>query len=220
MKKAVSGEIMKPLQLLTGCLFFLAFGCTKEEAPVAEAAGSPDPHADAIREFLEAPGQFKRVVATVRDEASFDRAAPGLEEVVTKFRDAAAGFKKLSPPDEADRPEYQRMIADGIRQAEPTAEGMLNLAMLESREKEVSAWMESFMAAAGEAGAEVSRLYGDVGYAESDKSPKFELGKPLIQEPPPGKPALDAPGDGGLGNPLLDHLREEPGESLPDGGGR
>lgn len=220
MKGTVFGEIMKLPKVLAPCLFILAGACTKEESSVAEAASAPDPHADAIREFLKAPEQFKQVVATVRDEASFDRAAPGLEEVVTKFRAAAGGFKKLSPPAEADRQKYQRMIAEGIRGAEPTGEDMITLAMLESREKEVTAWMEAFMAAAGEAGAEVSRLYGKVGYAEPEAPPKLELGKPVIEGLPAEKPNLVAPMDGGLGNPLLDHLREVPLDPLPDGDGQ
>lgn len=220
MKAALFGEIMKLAKVLAPCLFILAGSCTKEESPLAEAESDPDPHADAIREFLKAPEQFKQVVATVRNEASFDRAAPGLEEVVTKFRDAAAGFKKLSPPAEADRPRYQRMIADGFRGAEPTAEDMISLVMLESREKEVTAWMESFKAAAGEAGAEISRLYGNIGYAEPDAPLKIELGKPVIEGPPAEKPILVTPMDGGLGNPLLDHLREEPADLLPEGDGQ
>ena len=220
MKGAVRGEIMNPLRLLAPCLFLLAGACTKEEAPVSEAASAPDPHADAIREFLKAPEQFQQVVATVRDEASFDRAAPELEKVVQKFRDAADSFKKLSPPDEANRPKYQQMIADGFRGAEPTGEDMISLVMLESREKEVTAWMESFKAAVGEAGAEAFRLYGKVDYIGAEEPLKIELGKPVIEGPPAEKPILIAPMEGGLGNPLLDHLREVPGDPLPDGDGR
>jgi hypothetical protein len=220
MKAALFGKIMKLLRLLAPCLFLIAGACTKEEAPVAEAASAPDPHAAAIREFLRAPEQFKQVVATVRDEASFDRATPGLEEVVTKFRDAAAGFKKLSPPAEPDRQKYQQMIAEGFRGAEPTGEDMISLVMLKSREKEVTARMESFRAAAGEAGAEAFRLYGKIDYVEPDEPPKFELGKPVIEGLPAEKPNLVAPVDGGLGNPLLDHLREVPGDPLPDGDGQ
>jgi hypothetical protein len=220
MEEAVQGEIMKPLKLLASCLFLLAGACTKEEAPASNAASTPDPHADAIREFLKAPEQFQQVVATVRDEASFDRAAPGLAEVVQKFRDAAAGFKKLSPPAESDRGKYQQWIADGFRGAEPTGEDMIHLAMLEGREKEVTAWMESFMAAVGEAGSEISRLYGNIGYAEPDSPLKIELGKPVIEGPPAEKPILVTPMDGGLGNPLLDHLREEPGDLLSEGDGQ
>lgn len=220
MERAVHGEIMNPLKLLACCLFLLAGACTKEEVPASNAASTPDPHANAIRVFLKAPEQFKRVVGTVRDEASFDRAAPGLAEVVQKFKDAAQGFKKLSPPDEADRPRYQKMIADGFRGAEPTAEDMISLVMLESREKEVTAWMESFKAAAGEAGAEISRLYGNIGYAEQDAPLKIELGRPVIEGPPAEKPILVTPMEGGIGNPLLDHLREEPADLLPEGDGQ
>jgi hypothetical protein len=220
MERAVHGEIMNPLKLLACCLLLLVGACNKGKIPAASAASTPDPHDDAIREFLKAPEQFKQVVATVRDEASFDRATPGLEEVVTKFRDAAAGFKKLSPPAEPDRQKYQQMIAEGFRGAEPTGEDMISLVMLKSREKEVTARMESFRAAAGEAGAEAFRLYGKIDYVEPDEPPKFELGKPLIEGLPAEKPNLVAPVDGGLGNPLLDHLREVPGDPLPDGDGQ
>lgn len=217
MKAACFGRIMKLPKLLAHCLFILAGSCTKEESPLAGAASAHDPHADAIREFLKAPGQFKRVVATVRDEVSFDKAAPGLEEVVTTFRDAAAGFKKLSPPAESDRQKYRQMIAEGLRGAEPTGEEMMTLGMLESRENEVTAWMESFMAAAGEAAVEASRLYGKIGYAEPEGPPVIELGKPVIEGPPAEKRSLVAPMDGGHGNPLLDHLRMVPDLPQQDG---
>lgn len=220
MKGAVHGEIKKHLNMLASCLLLLAGACNKEKIPAAGAASTPDPHDDAIREFLKAPEQFKQVVATVRDEASFDRAAPGLAEVVRNFKEAAEGFRELSPPDEVDRPRYQKMVADGFRGAEPTAEDMISLVMLESREKEVTAWMESFKAAAGEAGAEISRLYGNIGYAELDAPLKIELGKPVIEGPPAEKPILVTPMEGGIGNPLLDHLREEPADLLPEGDGQ
>lgn len=119
-----------------------------------------DHHSDAIRQFRAAQQLFKTTVATVRDEASYDKAAPRLEQVVKSFRQVAVIMKDLSPPAESARDNYRKMILDGSLRSEPTGEDMMSILAIESREKEVAVWMEAFVAAGQDAGAEMKRLYG------------------------------------------------------------
>ncbi len=73
------------------------------------------------------------------------------------------------------------MIAQGHRATEPTGEDMLSLISIESREKEVTAWLEDFTSAGREAGAEILRLYGPTEYgADAAKIPELELGNATI----------------------------------------
>jgi hypothetical protein len=144
------------------CFGFLVAACGGEKPAPAGAAAASDLHGDAIREMLKAPRRFKEVVATIRDEASYDRAAPGLTEVVNQFRSAAAKFRQLNPPAESEQAKYRQMIADGFHGTEPTGEDMISLVTIKSRKKEVSSWMDSFTAAGREAGIEAVRLYGNI----------------------------------------------------------
>ncbi|WP_264489352.1 hypothetical protein [Luteolibacter arcticus] len=156
-------------------------------------------------------------MSTIRDEASYDRGAPALEEVLQGFRDSAATFRALAPPSESEQVKYRQMIADGLRGAEPTGEDMLTLISIKTREAEVSEWMKEFMAVAQEAGAEALRLYGKVDYpaAAADGPFKADLSQlkmgPLpAPSPPPRKEAV-----GGGSNPLLEHLGSEPSGDEP-----
>ena len=176
--------------------------------------------------MLKAPRRFREVVATIRDDASREKAAPELKEVVQQFHRSAAAFRALAPPDEAERAKYRQMIAEGWKNSpEPTAEDLLNLIFRKGREDEVVAWFEEFAAAGGEAWKEAERLYGKIEVPRADDEKRAEkqmaeqlekkLGEGLraemrdLQEKQPALPAVPLEsGD----NPLLRHL-DGPGSS-------
>jgi hypothetical protein len=207
----MKGRVLQIAWLVVSCAFVLP-SCREKKATPEPAAEASDTHEDAIREFLSAPKHFQEVVATIRDGASYDRAAPGLEEVVRKFRDSAAAFRKLAPPGKGEQAKYRKMIADGFQGTEPTGEDMLSLMSIKSREKEVAKWMKEFRVAGQEAGAEALRLYGKIDYPDGTREKPAELnlgeGKAVLPSPPPRR-VDDA---GGRSNPLLEHLGSEPAE--------
>ena len=208
----MNGRVSPLAWLLVSCSLACS-SCRDEKAASESIVEARDSHEGAVREFLSAPAKFREVVATIRDEASYVRAAPGLDEVVRKFRDSAAAFRRLTPPGESEQAKYRQMIAEGFVASEPTPEDMLSLMSIKSREKEVSQWMEEFMAAGQEAGAEALRLYGkpDYPHAEQEKSSKLDLGKgePVPLPSPPPRRVDQA---GGASNPLLQHLGHEPAD--------
>lgn len=176
---------MKILRLFTICSFAFLGACSKKDSGAAVV----DRHADAIQEFQGAQQHFKDTVATVRDEASYDKAAPDLDQVIQHFRRSAVLMKDLSPPDEAARARYRKMIADGHRKTEPTGEDMMSILTIESREKEVTAWMEAFVAAGQEAGVEMKRLFGEIDYGKDAEEqiqlePKAEQAAPSDADKP------------------------------------
>jgi hypothetical protein len=209
--------------LISSAVVFPA--CRKESATPGASVETHDAHGDAVRELITAPRRFQEVVSTIRDEASYDRAAPGLEEVVQKFRDSTAAFRKLNPPAEPEQAKYRQMIEDGFRDTGLTGEDMLSLVSVDSREKEVFAWLESFRAAGQEAGIEMQRLYGRIpvpgAHSEEAELEQFraqleaqargqvqELLKRMEKEAAKVPPEPVAIGD----NPLLEHLGNEPAE--------
>ena len=163
---------MKIIHLFTLCTVVLFGACSEKRSVPASTKGGVDRHADAIYEFQKAQQRFKDLVATVRDETSYDQAAFDLERVVRDFRQVTVTLKELSPPAEAARKKYRQMIADGHRSTEPTGEDMLSIVSIESREKEVTAWLESLVAAGQEAGVEMARLYGETDEALDAKVPR------------------------------------------------
>lgn len=153
---------MKIFRRFTICSLLFLCACSKKDS----GASTVDQHALAILEFQEAQQIFKDTVVTVRDEASYDKAAPVLDQVIKDFRRSALLMKELSPPEEAARFRYREMIVDGHQQAEPTGEDMMSILTIKSREQEVTAWMEAFVAAGQEAGVEITRLFGEIDYGK------------------------------------------------------
>jgi hypothetical protein len=118
-----------------------------------------------VAKFQGAQKRFKDLVATVRDEKSFDAAKPELDKVVSDWREVATTLGQLQPPTEMQQVEIRDLIAVGHRRTEPTGEDMLSLISIESREAEVAQWLEEFAVAGGKAGVEMSRLYGPTDHA-------------------------------------------------------
>lgn len=110
---------------------------------------SSDPHREAVAKFQGAQNHFKEVIATVRDEKSFDAAKPELDKIVSDWREVAAMLSQLHPPADNQQAEMRDLIADGHRITEPTGEDMLSLISIESREAEVTKWLEEFTEAGG-----------------------------------------------------------------------
>ena len=152
-----------------------------------------DAHEQAILEFQDGQERFKRLISTVRDEESFDRVKPELEQVVADWRRVAADLKVLNPPSDAEQDNFSKVIEEGHRKTEPTGADMLGLVTIETRESEVTAWLESFATAGRAVGNEMLRLYGPTGYA---KEPRVNLrdGKITIQD---GDSVGRHPTDGG-----------------------
>jgi hypothetical protein len=163
---------MKIIHLFTLCTVVLFGACSEKRSVPENNQGGVDRHADAIQEFQKAQQRFKDLVATVRDETSYDRAAADLDRVVRDFHQVTVTLKELSPPAEAARKKYRQMISDGHRRTEPTGEDMLSMVSIESREQEVTAWLEALVAAGQEAGVEMARLYGETDYAPDAKMPR------------------------------------------------
>lgn len=159
---------MKILRLLMLCSLALLCACSKEDSTEATV----DRHVEAIEEYQKGQQLFKDTVATVRDETSYDKAVPDLEQVIQRVRRAAVLMRDLIPPEEAARARYSQMIVDGNRRTEPTGEDMMSMLTIESREDEVVAWMEAFGVSVQEVGDEMKRLYGEIDYARG-------MGKPI-----------------------------------------
>jgi hypothetical protein len=140
-------------------------GCDQGEDGANPRAPSSDSHRAAVAKVQDGQASFEELIATVRDERSFDAAKPELGKVVSKWREAAASLAELEPPSEDLQAEFRMLITEGHRATEPTGEDMLRLISIESREAEVTRWLEEFEAAAGAVAAEMARLYGPTDYA-------------------------------------------------------
>lgn len=152
-------------------------GCEKAKDGVVATAPSSDRHREAVARFQGAQKRFKELIATVRDENSFDAAKPGLDKVVFEWREVSVALSQLQPPADKQQEEIRTLIADGHRRTEPTGEDMLSLMSIESREAEVTKWLEEFAEAGGKAMLEMSRLYGPTDYAaESGKDAGIDPG--------------------------------------------
>ncbi len=138
-----------------------AIGCERpSQSGIAASAQISDPHREAIAGFHGAQRRFKELIATVRDEKSFDAAKPALDIIVSDFRRTATSLSHLLPPPEAHQREIRQQIADSHRVTEPTGEDMLGLLSIETRAAEVNQWLGEFSEAGRKAGAEMLRLYG------------------------------------------------------------
>jgi hypothetical protein len=138
-----------------------AIGCERpSQREIAASSQLSDPHGEAIAGFQRAQRRFKELIATVRDEKSFDATKPELDMIVSGFRKTASRLSQLQPPPEPQRREIRHQIADGHRVTEPTGEDMLGLLSIETRATEVSQWLGEFSEAGRKAGAEMLRLYG------------------------------------------------------------
>jgi len=161
--------------ILAIAAFFIG-GCNQGEERVEGAESSPDSHRDAVAKFQDGKKRFKELIATVRDEEGFDAAKPELDKIVSDWREVAITLGELGPPSESLQAEVRALIARGNRAAEPSGEDILGLFSIESRETEVTRWLEEFAEAGGAAGAELSRLYGPIESASSEPgAPELEL---------------------------------------------
>ncbi|MFC7335805.1 hypothetical protein ACFQY0_01345 [Haloferula chungangensis] len=156
---------MRSLLPILAIAVLFATGCDQREKSSDAKASPSDSHREAIAKFQDGQRRFKELIATVRDEKSFDAAKPGLEKVVSDWREVATVLGELEPPSEDLQVELRESIAEGHRATEPTGEDMLSLISIESRDAEVTKWLEEFVAAGGAAGAEMVRLYGPTDYA-------------------------------------------------------
>ncbi|MGI9242911.1 MAG: hypothetical protein ACR2RV_19085 [Verrucomicrobiales bacterium] len=166
----LSQEVRRLLPVLALVSLFIP-GCRQGEEGGAGTASSLEDHQEIVAEFQDGQRRFKEAIATVRDEKSFDAAKPELDRIVSDLRDVAAELGELQPPSEEEQAKFRDMIAEGHRATEPTGEDMLSLLSIESREAAVIQWLEEFAAAAGAAGVELGRLYGQTDYGEAEEEP-------------------------------------------------
>jgi hypothetical protein len=156
-------------------------GCKKDKNEVSATVASSDQHRKAVAKFQGAQKRFKELIATVRDEKSFDAAKPELDKIVSDWREVSATLSQFQPPEDKKQAEMRDLIADGHRRTEPTGEDMLSLISIESREAEVTKWLEEFAEAGGKAMLEMVRLYGPTEYAlESAKADGIDLGNGAV----------------------------------------
>lgn len=151
---------MKRFRNILALTALFVVGCNQAEDEVDRPELSPDSHRNTVAKFQDGQKRFRDLIATVRDEKSFDAAKPELDKIVANWREIATTLGELDPPSKEMQAELREMITEGHRATEPSGEDMLSLVMIESREAEVSRWLEDFVAAAGAAGLEMDRLYG------------------------------------------------------------
>jgi hypothetical protein len=173
---------MKSLLPILFLAMLFIVGCEKDKNEVsATVVGSSDRHREAVAKFQGAQKRFKELVATVRDEKSFDAAKPELGKIVSDWREVSATLSQFQPPEDKKQGEMRDLIADGHRRTEPTGEDMLSLISIESREAEVTKWLEEFTEAGGKAMLEMVRLYGPTEYAdESGEAGGIDLGNGAV----------------------------------------
>jgi hypothetical protein len=176
--------------------------CEKDKDGIVATAQSSDRHREAVAKFQGAQKRFKELVATVRDENSFDAAKPELDKVVSDWREVSATLSQLQPPADKQQAEIRDLIADGHRRTEPTGEDVLSLMSIESREAEVTKWLEEFTEAGGKAMSEMVRLYGPTDYAaEPAKDAGIDLGNGAVLTEGPFFEAMKKAEQAGAGQP-------------------
>ena len=157
--------------------------CDQNDSVVNAPDNSLSKHDEAIMKFQVAQQRFKKLIRTVRDENSFDAAKPGLDQVIADWQETRLLLEKLSPPPEEDQARIREQISTGHRNTEPTGHDMMSLVMIESREIEVLAWLETFGQAGQEVGTEMVRLYGKTDYAiEAEETLKIDLSEIKLPE--------------------------------------
>jgi hypothetical protein len=175
-------RIFRPI-LALAVLFIAA--CNQGKDGVEETTSSSDTHREAVAKFQGGQKRFKELIATVRDENSFDAAKPELDKIVSDWLQVATALRELEPPSEDQQAEVRAMIAQGHRATEPTGEDMLRLISIENREVEVTRWLQEFASAAGAAGAEMGRLYGTTDYSGPEaEAPELDLSNATINGSP------------------------------------
>ena len=185
---------MKLLRPILALVIIAVVSCDRSEQAVDAGMISPEGHEEAVAKFQDAQQRFKTLIATVRDEKSFDAAKPGLDRVVSDWREVGLALRDLDPPSEDDQARFREMISEGHRRTEPTGEDMLSLISIGSREAEVTAWLVDFAEAGGAAGAEMLRHYGPTEYGvEAANPPELDVGNATIN----GLPIDQALGIGG-----------------------
>lgn len=167
-------------------------GCHRGKNTDDVVESSLDSHRETVAKFQDGQQRFKDLIATVRDEKSFDAARADLDAVVSDWREAAIALRRLKPPSEGEQANFRKLIADGNRRTEPTGEDLISLISIESREAEVTQWLEEFTAAAEEAGTEMLRLYGPTGYT-GPEAEGTELDPSTATNPSPIGSASKAP---------------------------
>lgn len=174
---------MKRFRFIVALVTFAISSCNRSSDVARTGETSLDRHEETLSKFQDGQKRFKELIATIRDEKTFDAARPELTKIAADWREVATALSVLEPPAEDARARFREMISEGHRRTEPTAEDMLGLLSIESRETETSAWFEEFVAAGGKAGSEMQRLYGTTDYAtEAAEVPQIDLSNATIDE--------------------------------------
>lgn len=155
-------------------LLFLSLtflGCDQEKNNPGAGENSIKKHEEALAKFQNAQKSFKKLIATVRDEDSFDAAKPGLDQIIIDWKEAESLLQNLTPPSEEDQERIQQQISAGHKATEPTGEDMFSLIMIDSREAEIEKWLQEFAQAGQDVGVEMLRLYGETDYSIKARKP-------------------------------------------------
>jgi hypothetical protein len=175
-------KMKKLCPILALAILFIA-GCKQAknanvEANTSDNKTSPlDSHREALAKFQGGQRSFQKLIATIKDEKSFDAAKPRLDKIVSDWRDAATILAKLEPPSEGQQAEFRELVSNVHRITEPTTEDVLSLMSIETRKDEITSWLEQFVAAGKAIGTDILRLYGSSNYPtkNADPSLKFEV---------------------------------------------
>ena len=172
---------MKRLRSIVTIAIIATSSCNRSEETAQAGAATLNRHEAAVTKFQDGQKRFNNLIATVRDEQTYDEARPGLDRIVVDWREVATALSDLDPPSTNEQANFRKMIAEGHRRTEPTADDMLRLFSIKTRETQISAWLEDFAAAAGKAGGEMLRLYGPTGYAaDVTKVPDYDSSNAAI----------------------------------------
>ena len=215
---------MKSICFILSLAIILLAGCDQNQAD-GEVADSLDLHRDALSRFQDGQVRFKKLMATIRDEQSYDEAKPKLDRIVADWHEVAATLRGLGPPSDQHKLEFREMIAEGHRSTEPTAMDLMSLFSIETREADITKWFQDFADAAGEAGAELSRLYGPTDYSNPEESgPVIELDSEVLNgasldqflnDPEALIPQSQKAGQGSAGQPASQPGSESEGGEKP-----
>ncbi len=166
--------------ILALAIIFIA-GCkqakdTNIETDASEnKTSSLEGHREALAKYHDGQRSFKELIATIKDEKSFDAAKPSLDKIVTNWRDAATILAKLERPSEDHQAEIRELVTKVHRITEPTTEDLLSLMSIESRKDEITGLLEQIVTAGKAIGTEILRLYGSSNYPTKNADPTFEF---------------------------------------------
>ena len=102
---------MKLLRPIFALAIIAVVSCDRSEQAVDVRMTSEERHEEAIAKFQGAQQRFKTLIATVRDEKSFEAARPGLDQVISDWSEVALELRDLAPPSEDDQARFREMIS-------------------------------------------------------------------------------------------------------------